>query len=34
MTMEPHQTILRLMGFFGQHVKICNTNTRTVLNEI
>lgn len=33
MTMELHQTIFRLMGFVGQHVEICNTNTRTTIQN-
>jgi len=34
MTMEPHQTSFRLTGFVGQHVEVCNTNIRIVMNEI
>lgn len=32
--MKAQQTVFRLMGFVGQHVEICNTNLRTVMNEI
>lgn len=33
MTMELHLIIFRLMGFAGQCGEICNTDTRTFMNE-